>query len=167
MKKTIIYPLLTILGIFIFGVGVGILLNQSYSHKQKELLPPHTPKIDRCLNNVGLYTQKGLINKTKLNLDELWQMASENNGIQTVINKKQQKGVILSWLIKNIGKGSKVEIQPCTGDPVFYDISKINQEPQRLILLRRPHNQLKLIDTSISNQKPVIRGIHLIRVLDK
>lgn len=159
-KQTI----LKAIGIFIIGVGTGLLVNQHY-HESTAILPEKTPIINRCIEDKNLYVQHGFIDKHRVNIDELWSDAKDNKGTTILTNKKQKTGVKLSWLVNKIGKGNRVEIQPCQGNPLLFNVNEISSDSTKYILLKRPHNQLKLVDTSISNQKPLIRGIHLIRVL--
>jgi len=153
------------IGLILIGFSIGIL---SYEWLNKNNTKPITDSsltIDRCKDEKGLFLQKGFIDRYKQNVTKLWDASKADNALITTQNKKKKnkQGVSLGWLFKYIGAGKTLEIQPCKGKPMYISSLQLQENPNRFLLLRRPHDELKLVDTLISYKNPIIRGIHLIR----
>jgi hypothetical protein len=71
----------------------------------------------------------------------------------------------LLWFFEEIGKGRALEVQPCTGDPIVFSYEKMMNDPERYVLVRSDHGHLKLMDFKNNLKKPILKKIHLFRVL--
>lgn len=156
----------SISGVALVIIGAGLIYFGAISKDQQTVVRVKTASIDRCSSEKGLFLQAG-VNGVKSPIE--W--AELMNSAQVVKLKqgrhKDAEAVTLLSIKESIAVGGRVlEIQPCTGNNQLLYVNELDTNPERFVLIPNKRGELKLMDQQSGSKKALLKGIHLIRLLD-
>lgn len=157
-KKSILFIsfIFCLLGVALIGYGIG--QNHPITTEKSPML------IERCEKSSDSFKlQFGVIDSVSVKKEKIWKIADT---IQVDEGRhKGEKAIPLTWFFDEIGKGRALEIQPCSGNPIILQYKSIINEPSRYVLTRSDSGKLKLMDLNHDLKKPMMKNLHLFRVI--